>query len=49
MYALQELGVAHRVVPMLENAGSIASLFRLYIQDTSGVPASCIHRVNTAS
>ena len=43
------LGVAHRIVPMLENAGSVAPLFRQYIQNTSGVPTSCIHWINTAS
>ena len=31
MYALQEMGLAHRVVPMLENAGSIANCFKQYI------------------
>ena len=34
---------------MLENAGSMANTFRQYIQDTSGVPESCIHRINTSS
>ena len=48
MYALQEMGLAHRVVPMLENAGSMANRFKQYIQDTCGVPSSCIHRINTA-
>ena len=48
MYALQEMGLAHRVVPMLENAGSMANCFKQYIQDTCGVPSSCIHRINTA-
>ena len=47
--ARNKLGVAHRVVSMLENAGSIASHFRQYIQDTSGVSDSCIHRINTAT
>ena len=47
MYALQEMGLAHRVVPMLENAGSMANCFKQYIQDTCGA-SSCIHRINTA-
>ena len=33
---------------MLENAGSMANRFKQYIQDTCGVPSSCIHRINTA-
>ena len=40
--------VWHRVVPMLENAGSMANRFKQYIQDTCGAPSSCIHRINTA-